>query len=456
MQNIQNFACGLWILCFLGLSFFIIGVLPPKNALLSWQSFLLGAAAAGSIYVVGTDPCFLQSLRDSVAMLTFQNKRLATSNVKLERQLKELSDVDEKFRAVHQQLESDAESALELLRDLEHHSRVQAVVSSLSLFLHADMDRSGFLQPEEAEHFLLGFTQLWDLVPDYPEDAVENMQGDLTFKMFSNLLRAVVQEDAPKCRRILDSMCNVEPDFIVSALPEPAPHPCCEVPQDSRKTDLESGSEDSTEEDYAMKPWLTIGPLKIWGRLHLLAILLLLLAVFCFCWDVLSLNFFASTIAILLLILGGGLALQGQLLVIAKRLRKEVGIYKEENTKLSNAVEELTGEVTRLRSIQKGLENLHNKFGGNAKRAQQLAKKESSHSKTHLVSVTLELFSRADEDGSGRLEGQELAEFRGTFEGICANIPGANMNAIHQMLSTDGLTLKQVHKLVADVLQRSA
>lgn len=452
LKNAQNLACGLWVLVALAFIFFVVGVLPPEDNRLSWQSFLLGAAAAGSIYVIGRDPCFLQSLRDSVAMLTHQNKRLSTSNVKLEKQLQELAGVDQKFAAVHKQLDTDAESALELLRNLEHHSRVQAVVSSLSLFLHADMDESGSLQEEEAEQFLLGFTQLWDLIPDYPEDAVQDLEGELTFEMFSELLRAVVQEDAPKCRSILDTILHQDDDDrIIMA----APSPVYGARQATPKEDLESGSDSRPDEDDKMKPWLTVGPLQIWGVLHLGAILLVLLAGFCFFWDVIFLDFSASTIAFLMLILGGGLALQGELLVIAKRLRKEVGVYKEENTKLAQSVEELTGRVQRLRSIQKGLENLHDKFGDNARRAQQLARKESSHSKTHLVSVTLELFARADEDGSGKLEGQELDEFRTTFEEVCENIPGCNMQGIRQILSVDGLTLKQVHKLVEDVLTRS-
>jgi len=309
------------------------------------------------------------------------------------------------------------------------------------------------LQEEEAEQFLLGFTQLWDLIPDYPEDAVQDLEGELTFEMFSDLLRAVVQEDAPKCRSILDTILHQDDDDrIIMAEPTPV----YGARQATPKEDLESGSDNSRpDEDDKMKPWLTVGPLQIWGLLHLGAILLVLLAGFCFFWDVIFLDFSASTIAFLMLILGGGLALQGELLVIAKRLRKEVGVYKEENTKLAQSVEELTGRVKRLRSIQKGLENLHDKFGDNARRAQQLARKESSHSKTHLVSVTLELFARADEDGSGKLEGQELEEFRTTFEEVCENIPGCNMQGIRQILSVDGLTLKQVHRLVEDVLNRS-
>ncbi|CAE7522916.1 unnamed protein product, partial [Symbiodinium pilosum] len=166
------------------------------------------------------DPCFLQSLRDSVALLTFENKRLENSNVKLKTNLEGLKDVDEKFETVHRQLNGEVDAAVELLQALEHHSRVQDVVSALNLFFVSDYENTGSLQPAEAAIFLEGFSQLWLLLPDYDKEDLKDLNSELTFEDFSELLRAVLEDDAKKCRRILDSLCCVAPpDDITYALP---------------------------------------------------------------------------------------------------------------------------------------------------------------------------------------------------------------------------------------------
>lgn len=110
-------AFGLMLLALVGLIFGLLGMLG-RDRLLSWNSFLLCFTALGSALTVGSDPCFLQHLRDSVALLGFQNRRLRESNEKLEQQVLGLSHVNGSLNKVCQQMGDDAEATQELLTAL--------------------------------------------------------------------------------------------------------------------------------------------------------------------------------------------------------------------------------------------------------------------------------------------------------------------------------------------------
>eukprot|EP00913_Durusdinium_trenchii_P022387 g21031.t1 len=159
LQNMQNVAFGLMLLALIGFVFGLLGIIA-HDRLLSWTPGRMGAF--GTAVTVGSDPCFLKHLRDSVALLGFQNRRLQESNGKLETQIKELSHISNSLDKVKGQLNNDAEATHDLLVALQHQGRVQAVSSSIGLFFVADRDKSGILDPKEAEVFLLGFSHLWD------------------------------------------------------------------------------------------------------------------------------------------------------------------------------------------------------------------------------------------------------------------------------------------------------
>ncbi|CAE7522933.1 unnamed protein product, partial [Symbiodinium pilosum] len=109
--------------------------------------------------------------------------------------------------------------------------------------------------------------------------------------------------------------------------------------------------------------------------------------------------------------------------------------------------------VKHLQSIERGIETLHRKFNGSVQSARRQAHRGAAQSKTHLVSITLQLFQQADEDSNGLLEAEEIDNFRKTFTDVCAHIPGADMRKIQHVLSTDGFTRKEVHNLVSEVVQ---
>lgn len=382
LQNVRNLALGLVLLSVIGLIFGSIGLLR-KDRLLTWESFLLCFTAAGMALLVGSDPCFLKHLRESVALLGFQNRRLRASNEKLEQQLQDLSHISSSLAKVKGQLNNDAQATHELLVALEHQGRVQAVSSSIGLFFVADRDKSGTLDPKEAEVFLRGFSHLWDVLPDYPQEQLENLQRDLHFQMYSRLLRAVVKEDAETCRQLLDELCEDPETSIVMDLVDEGP--CIKPP---------CREESSSESEDAMKPCIRLGPLEIWGPLHLVAILLSLVAIVLCILDLICWKWTCFWIALSLLLLSLGLALQGQLLVIARELRRRVRTYKEENDRLRQIVENLRREVSALRLTEKGLQDLQSRFQGNAQQARQMLKHEIAQSKIQLVSAMLETLMR--------------------------------------------------------------
>mmetsp|Transcript_97491 Transcript_97491/g.232059 ORF Transcript_97491/g.232059 Transcript_97491/m.232059 type:complete len:484 (+) Transcript_97491:47-1498(+) len=440
LQNLQNVACGLIILCVVGAVFVATGWAAGDGKLMT-QSLLLCVCALGAFLVVGTDPCFLNHLRDSVARLSWENRRLKSSNEKLERELQELDAVSRSLEEVHRQMGNDADAAQELLKGLHKQSTVQAVSSSMGLFFAADIDKSGVLAPEEAMNFLMGFSHLWDVVPDYPMDKLEAMDTDLDVHTYSQLLQAVIAEDAATCRKILDQLCSDPVEARVQMARVGASFK-------PRPVDEESGPD--TEDE--MTPCLTLGPLEIWGAMHCAAILLTMLALIFWVTDALTLSPVALSIATLLLMLGLGLALQGQLLVIARELRSHMLDYNKENKRLMGSVETLAGQVTHLRNLEKGLEDLEQKFGGNVSQAQKLIKREIATSKMQLVSVSLEMFSRADVDANGLLEGEELDEFFEPFDHVCKNL-GIDNSQTKATAYEQGLPTRELHELVDQLLK---
>ncbi|CAK9028337.1 unnamed protein product [Durusdinium trenchii] len=453
LQNMQNVAFGLMLLALIGFVFGLLGIIA-HDRLLSWNSFLLCFTAFGTAVTVGSDPCFLKHLRDSVALLGFQNRRLQESNGKLETQIKELSHISNSLDKVKGQLNNDAEATHDLLVALQHQGRVQAVSSSIGLFFVADRDKSGILDPKEAEVFLLGFSHLWDVIPDYPQEQLEHLQRDVPFQLYSRLLQAVVKEDAQTCSQILDELCedpNVQ--IVQEVLDLRGPQRFKKDPNSSESS--ESSEESGPEERDKMKPWFTLGLLQIWGRLHLMAILLSLVAIVLWTLDLVCFNWKCLWIASLLLLLSLGLALQGQLVVIAQELRKRIYQYKEENDRLKVNVENMRREVSTLRLTAKGLESLQTRFNGNAQQAKRMLKHEIAQSKTSLVSAMLETFARADSDENGVLEGEELLEFFGTVDQVCKDIPGvaAQVREIQREAFQHGLKTKQIHELVERIVR---
>eukprot|EP00438_Fugacium_kawagutii_P029314 Skav227337 [mRNA] locus=scaffold624:49328:52128:- [translate_table: standard] len=131
MKNLRNLAFGLMALAIVGCIFGTLGLLK-RDRMLTWESFLLCITAAGMAITVGSDPCFLKHLRESVILLGFQNQRLRDSSTK--------SHINMSLAKVRGQLDNDAQATHELLVALEHQGKVQAVSSSVGLFFVADRD----------------------------------------------------------------------------------------------------------------------------------------------------------------------------------------------------------------------------------------------------------------------------------------------------------------------------
>eukprot|EP00435_Cladocopium_sp_Y103_P063838 s1355_g25.t1 len=186
-----------------------------------------------------------------------------------------------------------------------------------------------------------------------PEANLTRLKRVLQFQMYSRLLHADLCED-PEMYREVDFM-NEEP-----------------------RNELQGRQEASFEPQMRpMQPWIRRCGLEIWGPLHLVAILLSLVAIVLCILDLICLKVTCFVIASLLLLLSLGLALQGQLLVIARELRRNVKKYEEENDRLRDIVENLRQKVYNLRQSEKGLQNLEERFSGNVQKAQKMLRHET-------------------------------------------------------------------------------
>eukprot|EP00933_Yihiella_yeosuensis_P022301 TRINITY_DN17547_c0_g5_i1.p1 TRINITY_DN17547_c0_g5~~TRINITY_DN17547_c0_g5_i1.p1 ORF type:complete len:534 (-),score=134.06 TRINITY_DN17547_c0_g5_i1:146-1711(-) len=467
VTQLSSLAACLWLL--VGIA--ILSLLKSRWSENDWLlagSLILLALSSSSIIFVGSDPCLLDHLRKSVGMFQVQNTRLEKNNSRLEGELHKLGSVSNGLAKVQQDLGGDANAAEEILHELERIATLQAVSSALNLFFANDFDNSGVLEGDEAELFLSGFQQLWELVPDFDQERLEGAFEDshLDIQQLSALLGAVVQEDAEACRKELEDLCGLEEvdsdeeqtyAAVIAFHAAPRALPMLEMKKvTAREVKREAKEVSSDDEDGpTMEPLFQIGQLKVWSAMHLTALVLGLVSVLMSIRSLVVFEAFTLVIDLLIASLSGSLTLYAQLAVIAPALRSEVHRFSRENAKLENSIADLSDQVSKLQKMKKGLEALEGQFAGDARRAQKLVKKQGASTKSSAVAVIMNLFKRADEDGNGNLSGDEVDAFIAELEKVFSHVPGFDSHSVRDYITEEGLTAKGVKSLVDLIAQPS-
>jgi len=459
--------CSFWQVVFVGLVmlgafFFSFGHIADDIWLIVDALFLMLLASYCAAFL-GGDPCLFDAMRENVNKTHIENDRLNESNKALEAKLRGLDGIAQSLDSVEQQMAGQTETAEDLLLELEQLSALQRVSVALEHFFNTDRDHNGNISGgREAGAFVRTFGFVKDLVPNFDFERLESaiQKHGLSFSRYCRLLGAMVAAQPSELRTDLEELCEElevddEPDSTPAKKTRGLVSPKLAAAGSREKSESESESDSDSEKDEVFQPWV-IGPVRIYGIEHatfaVLLIMALLLCIANFLADYANATIICSLLCVAL---AGYLTAFGEMIVIVRALKVEVGRFHAGNDKLLKNVDALGSQVAKLNRLNIGFKQLQEQFGGVVSKAQQLLKKNREDTSQSAADVLMNLLMLADENEDNMIDENESTAFFSQLEQAFSHIPDFDIEVIKKgTVASDGcIHMEELPGLVKEILK---
>jgi len=347
--------------------------------------------------------------------------------------------------------------------------------------------------------FVPQLDSIWALVPNFDSERLLTAMkhNGLTLVQLSVLLHYLCEEDEPGCEKELENIINSAPKVVaplrraedvpqaqleeiyrgpawviaVEATHGTVPpftawvnrgwgaHSCSshlheEVSMQASKMpkwiqgDVEEDRKSRDSEE--LTPFLEMGPIKIWSKLHLAFILCSVVGLTF--TVVASFNFRESReftnvfVAVLGFVLSLGLTVAARLIKVLRTIRKECAELAKENDQLEHSLKDLSKEISKLMKLKKGFQALNSECTDNLTLATNLIHKSNTNTKMQVKSIVMRLFKDAGKNKNKTIDPEEVELFIHDLKLVFGSV----MTFSEEMIRTvaTGFTAKEMKALV--------